>query len=242
MFCAAGLYEECLKPEPVDGEPGWYVPCGWLVVDEPEAPQQPTRPEPKEKGLPGRPTLDPDQVKDPLSTGRKRAQQLAPIFSGMVCSWANLRFAGGGVMPIVGCRGNIVASVKSNEEVPEGYDSRGERHHGPDKNVLNNAVGSNLHVVCASCHKHWHSLNDNSYADRPEAGTQFLPDQPYWPHDPFTKATDDELDKSAEWWDIRTEYRDEYPFDTPASEPIEPPKPITADELIENTLDDTFEL
>lgn len=235
MFCAAGLYEECVNPQPVEGEPGWVTPCGF-VNEMPTADAEDV-----ERNPVGRPMKRPSEVTDPLSTGRKQAQRAAPIFDFMVCSWAGLRHAGGGSRPIVGCRGNIIADVKRNSDLPEGTDARGERHHGPDKNVLNNSVGHNLHVICARCHKRWHALNDRSYGPRPEAGRQFLPDAPYWPHDALTKATEEELDQSEEWWEQRTENRpaDTYPLSVPDIAPLEPPKPISADELIEE-VDNTY--
>jgi len=36
------------------------------------------------------------------------------------------------------------------------------RHHGPDKNTLNNEKG-NVHRICHSCHNRWHTLNDEDY-------------------------------------------------------------------------------
>ena len=120
---------------------------------------------------------DISEYKDPLSTGRKRAAEMYPITPGMVCEWANLKNAGGGVVPIVGCIGRAAT----------------DRHHGPDKNTMNNAEG-NVHRICAFCHNAWHGVNDPYYGERP------APDKPFIPiageikaHDPLTKATTEEL-------------------------------------------------
>ena len=77
-----------------------------------------------------------EDMADVLSTGRKRAAIAAPIEVGSKCEWAGLKFAGGGVHPIIGCVGNTAT----------------DRHHGPDKSVLNNEVGINLHRICSKCH------------------------------------------------------------------------------------------
>lgn len=36
------------------------------------------------------------------------------------------------------------------------------RHHGPDKNTLNNDPG-NVHRICHWHHNNWHALNDPDY-------------------------------------------------------------------------------
>lgn len=117
------------------------------------------------------------EYKDPISTGRKRAAEMYPLTQGMVCEWANLKKAGGGVVPIVGCIGRAAT----------------DRHHGPDKNTMNNAEG-NVHRICSFCHNAWHGVNDPYYGERP------TPDKPFVPirgelqaHDPITKATTEEL-------------------------------------------------
>jgi hypothetical protein len=106
-----------------------------------------------------------EEMKDPTSTGRKRAAEAAPIEVGMVCEWKRLKEAGGGPVPIKGCPGNPAT----------------DRHHGPDKSVLNNEVGVNLHRICSPCHNRWHSENDFYYGDtredRPANGAEWLP----WP-------------------------------------------------------------
>lgn len=123
---------------------------------------------------------DIEQYKDPLSTGRKRAAQMYPIEAGMVCEWANLRNAGGGVVPIIGCLGRPAS----------------DRHHGPDKNTMNNAPG-NLHRICDYCHNTWHAYNDPHYGDRPDHTLPFIPKGElgvdWFDHDSETKATHDEI-------------------------------------------------
>jgi hypothetical protein len=121
-------------------------------------------------------TKDIGSYKDPISTGRKRAAEMYPIEVGMICEWANLKFAGGGVVPIVGCIGRAAT----------------DRHHGPDKNTMNNALG-NVHRICSYCHNTWHGANDPHYGERPNQTLPFVPDGPYESHDAVTKATTQEL-------------------------------------------------
>lgn len=119
--------------------------------------------------------------KDPISTGRKFAAQAAPINVGDICEWAGLKRAGGGVRPIVGCVGRPAS----------------DRHHGPDKNTMNNAVGTNLHRICDHCHNTWHALNDPAYGERPEHTKPFIPEGElgvdWFAHDAVTKATTEEI-------------------------------------------------
>lgn len=119
---------------------------------------------------------DLSQYKDPLSTGRKRAAQMYPIELGMVCEWAGLKYAGGGTTPIVGCIGRPAS----------------DRHHGPDKNTMNNAPG-NVHRICDFCHNTWHALNDPDYGERPDHTQPFLPKGEWSQHDAETKATQAEI-------------------------------------------------
>jgi hypothetical protein len=117
------------------------------------------------------------EYKDPISTGRKRAAEMYPITPGMTCEWAGLMFAGGGVKPIVGCIGRPAS----------------DRHHGPDKNTMNNAP-ENLHRICDFCHNTWHALNDPFYGERPEHTKPFIPVEQEWSkHDAKTKATMEQL-------------------------------------------------
>jgi len=118
--------------------------------------------------------------KDPVSTGRKRAAEMYPISAGMVCEWANLKRAGGGVVPIVGCVGRPAS----------------DRHHGPDKNTMNNAPG-NLHRICDFCHNTWHAASDPFYGERPVHTKPFIPQGEkgvdWFDHDSTTKASMEEI-------------------------------------------------
>ena len=126
------------------------------------------------------------EMKDPLSTGRKRAAEVAPIDGCMVCEWKRLMEAGGGPVPIKGCPGNPAT----------------DRHHGPDKSVLNNEVGVNLHRICSTCHNRWHAANDKYYGkgkdDRPDNGAEWLPNPIYYgdlapkAHNPIDKMSQQE--------------------------------------------------
>lgn len=209
--CAAGFPEECRNPREVEG--GWIIPCQALfdVV---------TLKSTNGGGLgPGRQALDPSQITDAKSTGRKRAAMVMPILTGQTCQWAGLKFAGGGVVPIVGCQGNTVADVKSAEQAQEkGVDEPGHRHHGPDKNTLNNSPGVNLHAVCTTCHTRWHALNNEHYDEegRPSAEFPFLPVKAYYAHDPVTVATEEDFEISEVWWGIKNRLdRGPYPFTPP---------------------------
>ena len=210
--CAAGYPEECQNPDTVVGHPEWIIPClsaftSLSVVTE------------KTKGPVGRPLLDPDQVTDVRSTGRKRAAMVMPFLEDRVCDWAHLKFAGGGVIPILGCEGNTITEAKKTEEAREkGYDEVGHRHHGPDKNVLNNTPGVNLHGVCTPCHTRWHALNNRYYdvAGRPEnASTPFLPVEPYYLHDSQTTFTDEDRELVEQWWSLPVKDRGPYPLTPP---------------------------
>lgn len=123
---------------------------------------------------------DISEYKDPISTGRKRAAQMYPIEVGMVCEWAGLKHAGGGIVPIVGCIGRAAS----------------DRHHGPDKNTMNNAP-DNMHRICDFCHNTWHALNDPGYGSRPAHTEPFIPKgergTDWFLHDGETKATTEEV-------------------------------------------------
>lgn len=217
MACVVGLFSECHNPEVL--EDGWIIPCAVrfraIEADEPIK---------QGGGLIGRPLSDPKDIRDPKSTGRKRAAMLLPIQTGMVCQWAGLKWAGGGPHPIVGCDGNTMAEVKRHGDLPEGVDSRGERHHGPNKAVLDNSVGVNLHAVCSVCHHRWHELNDPTYkGERPDAEYEWLPAEPYWMHDPYIRATKEERDASEAWWTLPVKDRGEYPVETPPEDRLRYP-------------------
>lgn len=219
--CAAGIFEECSNPQNVEiveftetgGSADRYIlPCAWLFETTQAAPKT-------DKGLVGRPLLDPDSITDVKSTGRKRAAAIMPFLQGQVCMWAGLRHAGGGVVPILGCNGNVIADVKTTEDARErGADEVGHRHHGPDKNVLNNTPGLNLHGVCTPCHTRWHVLNDPHYSEdgRPDkAAVPFLPVEPYYMHDGQTTFTEEEKAIEDEWWELPVKDRGPYPFSPP---------------------------
>ncbi len=184
--CANGVYEECTNLQPIPGDPDHFMPCYNLQMT--QSPQLAVSN--GEKRAPGRPMLDNSKVTDITSTGRKRAAMLYPITEGMTCEWAGLLYAGGGVQTIIGCAGNVLSEERGKYA----------RHHGPDKNVLENRPG-NVHLICPTCHVHWHALNDKYYGERPADNTPFLPDDyEVLEHDPFTKASDEERAADAAWW------------------------------------------
>lgn len=143
----------------------------------------------------GRPMAEPGEITDIVSTGRKRAAMMYPIFKDMKCEWAGLKFAGGGIEPIIGCAGNIIQPTKGPD--------KGDRHHGPDKNVINNSP-SNVHRICSTCHNRYHAKNNRYYSQpRPPADQPWLPDEIYGeckPHDPETKATEEEIEDNERYW------------------------------------------
>lgn len=141
----------------------------------------------------GRPMSEPSDITDIISTGRKRAAMMYPIFKDMKCEWAGLKFAGGGVEPIMGCVGSVIQPSKGPD--------KGDRHHGPDKNVINNAP-DNVHRICSTCHNRWHALNNKYYGPRPSADVPFMPLEEYIckKHDPETRATDEEIADNETWW------------------------------------------
>lgn len=233
MYCVVGMYEDCENLEPIaeDSETGWYLPC----ITKFEDGVYQAIPGPKGNGG----LKDPSDIGDPLSTGRKRAAMVMPIMTGMSCQWANLKWAGGGVQPIVGCRGNTLAEFKKNDDKPEGIDSRGERHHGPDKAVLNNSPGLNLHGICSSCHHRWHEANDPAYeTKRGDAHLQWLPSEPYYAHDPFTKAEEYDHVLSEEWWAEKPRDRGTFPIDLPDEERLYFP---AEQGILNNESDNPFE-
>ena len=90
-------------------------------------------------------------LKDPKSTGRKEAARLYPLNRERDCEWAHLSQAGGGKHPIKGCAVRFGQAKKQEH-----------RHHGPDKNTMNNEKG-NVHRICTFCHNLWHAANDEDY-------------------------------------------------------------------------------
>ena len=126
---------------------------------------------------------DDSELKQPARVGRQRANRAKPIKQGDICEWSELKYAGGGPVPIVGCFRGAAATV----------------HHGPDKDWLNNDL-SNLHKICTQCHSAYHQKNDIFYvSERPTPGTPFLWNEELVkgmeikPHDPNTKATIQEI-------------------------------------------------
>lgn len=179
--CIVGLHEECFQTEEV--EDSWVRCCCFMHKND-EA-------EEFARGV-GRPVAEPSDITDILSTGRKRAAMMYPIYEGMVCEWAGLRYAGGGVEPIIGCTGNILSIGKGPD--------KGDRHHGPDKNVINNSP-ENVHRICSKCHNRWHAQNNKYYSpERPPADQPYLPEQDWKKHDPETQATEEELAENEEFW------------------------------------------
>ena len=89
---------------------------------------------------------DDSALKDQQSTGRKRAARWFPLDEMAPCEWQMKKNCGGGKKPITGCVANLQQA----------------RHHGPDKNTLNNEKG-NVHRICHTCHNRWHTLNDEGY-------------------------------------------------------------------------------
>ena len=85
-------------------------------------------------------------LRDQQSTGRKRAAEMYPLDRDADCEWKMQKNCGGGSHPITGC-----ADGKQQS-----------RHHGPDKNTLNNDEG-NVHRICHKCHNRWHAKNDVGY-------------------------------------------------------------------------------
>lgn len=140
-----------------------------------------------EPAVRGRPPIDNGaEMKDPISTGRKRAAIAAPITSGLVCEWAYLKAAGGGVSPIVGCIGYPAT----------------DRHHGPNKATLDNTTVDNpaengtwnLHRICTMCHNRWHAANDKFYDEpRPKDNTIWEPNVEFKLHDAETKLSKREV-------------------------------------------------
>lgn len=78
---------------------------------------------------------------DQQSTGRKRAAKLYPLDSEAYCEWSGKKEQGGGKTPIDGCGIRPGSNIGLQQC----------RHHGPDKNTLNNELG-NVHRICTPCH------------------------------------------------------------------------------------------
>lgn len=125
---------------------------------------------------------DDSALKDQQSTGRKRAAKMFPLDDDALCEWSMKKNCGGGQFPIVGCLAN----------------SQQARHHGPDKNTLNNEKG-NVHRICHSCHNRWHTLNDDGYvwgavynlhSPSPANGIDIGMNEEFWKDRQIVKAKD----------------------------------------------------
>lgn len=169
----------------------WAGYCGWCLY----GPHLPpctcgVGEETTESNARGGQVKDNSSVTDITSTGRKRAAELYPILPGMECQWAGLKFAGGGIAPIIGCLGNVAVA----------------RHHGPDKNTLHNDAG-NVHLICVHCHNRWHTANDGYYSGErpsgPDTDNKWLPVGEVKEHDPVTKAEVSEIMDNEVYWSTR---------------------------------------
>lgn len=118
---------------------------------------------------------DDSALRDQQSTGRKRAAKLFPLDPEAPCEWKLKKNAGGGNLPIIGC-------LNGKQQA---------RHHGPDKNTLNNERG-NVHRICHVCHNRWHTLNDPGY----------VWEGPHEFHAPI-EATLEEIALNEVFWDGR---------------------------------------
>lgn len=198
--CVVGFHEECfdpqlLQPEELEvalsNDDAWVQCCchSSKVKDAQEFAM----------GA-GRPVADPKDITDITSTGRRRAQMMYPIMTGMLCEWSGLLRAGGGIKPIVGCNGNTIEATKEGPHA-------GHRHHGPNKNVIDNAA-SNVHRICTTCHNRWHALNNEFYLGvRPPADQPWMPVPPegmqLYVHDPVTQATEEDFEENETFWRSR---------------------------------------
>jgi len=118
-------------------------------------------------------TKNDQQLKDPHSTGRKRAVTLhGHADPTQPCEWQGKANCGGGHFPILGCMSGVQENL----------------HHGPDKNTLNNER-SNIHKICSQCHNRWHTLNDPGYE----------PDGHHESHSPREPERADVLEDNKRW-------------------------------------------
>jgi hypothetical protein len=121
-------------------------------------------------------------LRDQQSTGRKRAAEMYPLYPEEACEWRGKKNNGGGEHTITGC-------IDGKQQA---------RHHGPDKNTLNNDEG-NVHRICHNCHNRWHTLNDpnyvwgsvyNSHSPVAASPAELLEGQMYWAGRSVVKAKD----------------------------------------------------
>lgn len=125
---------------------------------------------------------DDSALRDQQSTGRKRAAKMYPFVEDGPCEWRMKKNCGGGQFPIVGCLNGIQEA----------------RHHGPDKNTLNNEEG-NVHRICHYCHNRWHTMNDPNYiwgsahephVPLPATVVDIAMNEEYWEGKSLVKAKD----------------------------------------------------
>lgn len=106
------------------------------------------------------------KIKDPHSTGRKRAAVLFPLDRDSPCEWQDASVGnpmGGGPRPITtGCN-----NLQSH------------RHHGPNRNTLDNSEG-NVHRVCSLCHNRWHAQNNKILDMLEKSGEQWIEGVSVW--------------------------------------------------------------
>lgn len=149
IACGRGLHRECRTGcKRCHGKTN--VPGESAETEQENAPNFPSNLEPR---VPKKSNL-----KDPESTGRKRAARLYKIDPDSPCEWRGRKNCGGGLRPIVGC-------YEGNQQ---------HLHHGPVKRTTRNELG-NVHRICTGCHVHWHELNDLIYD---EANFDLLPHDP----------------------------------------------------------------
>ncbi len=144
--CLRGFHEECKWHDCArchDGSNNYSESDTSSDGDSVEVITSDLKPDPK---VSFRRTKPDAALKDQQSTGRKRAARKYPLNREATCEWASRERVGGGASPITGCVSNLQQA----------------RHHGPDKNTLNNDEG-NVHRICHSCHNNWHAKNDPDY-------------------------------------------------------------------------------
>lgn len=173
--CARGFYDECeLDPCPCEFHSPAPEPTPEEIKSVTKNLGQFTYKESEDEDIDEEILYDKPKVhKDEKSTGRKRAALLYPFicnnckhtkqqhstdnrctkdlcdcneFMWEPCEWKGLKGAGGGRNPIIGCLDGVQFA----------------RHHGPIKDTMRNELG-NVHRVCATCHQHWHNINDSYY-------------------------------------------------------------------------------
>lgn len=171
-----------------------------------------------------------ENMRDVKSTGRHRAAVKIPreyITPGgpqqLICQWAGLLNAGGGIYPIVGCEGKPAT----------------DRHHGPNKSTLANdddkdTYGYNLHAICSFCHNRWHVENDPTYIEpRPDHGVEWLPDPSFGDvklHDGVTRASARMIELHNKWWAMPLETRKLLGGRFERSQHSEPPRELSGPE------------